>query len=149
MVIWARELRTIGRSIQSTDWETCWWQYFLLRQIIYWKTYRNNERSAFQTKLLQFDQKEPPWLTKEIIKKINERKRAYHKEKRTQLDRHWNKFKRIRNDTVTLIRKSKETHYTTVSDKLNNNETTSKKLVEYLKSFHVSIRKPLYNTTEK
>ncbi len=69
---------------------------------------------------------EPPWLTKEVKTKIRNRKRAYHKAKRTQLIRHWDKFKRIRNETITLIRKSKQQHKDNLSEKINSSTTQSK-----------------------
>ena len=50
---------------------------------------------------------EPPWLTTLLKLKIRQRKRAYKKAKRTNLENHWSAFKILRNEATALIRSSK------------------------------------------
>ena len=45
---------------------------------------------------------ETPWMHNELRKLMRKRKRAYDKAKRTQLQQHWDQYKRLRNDTTKL-----------------------------------------------
>ena len=47
------------------------------------------------------------WITSCIKKRIRQRQRAYRKAKRTGSEYHWSKFRRIRNDIDSRIRKAK------------------------------------------
>ena len=51
---------------------------------------------------------DPPWLTSALKRHIRKRKRAYKKALRSNLDRHWNKFKTLCNKAITMIRDSKQ-----------------------------------------
>ena len=51
---------------------------------------------------------ETPWMHNELRKLMRKRKRAYGKAKRTQLQQHWDQYKRLRNDTTKLLRSSKK-----------------------------------------
>ena len=51
---------------------------------------------------------DPPWITTAIKRQIRKRKRAYRKAKQTNLQNHWDKFKRLRNKVVSMIRESKK-----------------------------------------
>ena len=50
---------------------------------------------------------ETPWMHNELRKLMRKRKRAYDKAKLTNLPHHWDKYKKLRNDTTTLLRSSK------------------------------------------
>ena len=49
---------------------------------------------------------ETPWMHNELRELMKKRKRAYDKAKRTKLTHHWDKYKKQRNDTTTLMRSS-------------------------------------------
>ena len=50
---------------------------------------------------------DPPWITTFIKRYIRKRKRAERKAKRTNLQYHWDEFRKLRNKVVSLIKESK------------------------------------------
>ena len=62
----------------------------------------------------------------ELRKLMRKRKRAYDKAKRTQLQQHWDQYKRLRNDT-TKIRSSKITFFDNIANKLTSSHNFSSK----------------------
>ena len=68
---------------------------------------------------------EPPWLTKEIKNKIRQRKRLYRKARKTDSLYHWNKFKKLRNEIVCLIRQRKDEHFQNLTSKLKTGSLSS------------------------
>ena len=63
----------------------------------------------------------------ELRKLMRKRKRAYDKAKRTQLQQHWDKYKRLRNDTTKLLRPSKKTYFDNLANKLTSSHNLSSK----------------------
>ena len=51
---------------------------------------------------------ETPWMHNELRKLMRKQKRAYDKAKRTKLTHHWDKYKKLRNYTTTLLGSSKK-----------------------------------------
>ena len=49
---------------------------------------------------------DPPWLTAFLKRYMRKRKRAFRKAKRTDMESHWKKFKKLRNKVTTMIRDS-------------------------------------------
>ena len=78
---------------------------------------------------------EPPWLTTEVKRGIRVRKRAYKKAKQSQSLHHWEKFRLLRNKATTTLRKSKETYFNNLAQKLKNENLTSKDWWKVLKYF--------------
>ena len=79
---------------------------------------------------------ETPWMHNELRKLMRKRKRAYDKAKRTQLQQHWDQYKRLRNDTTKLIRSSKKTYFDNLANKLTSSHNlSSKDWWKTLKSF--------------
>ncbi len=107
----------LRQKVIETDWTTCFDEDISIHTNNFIDTLRNTMKQCITNKKVTIRPQEPPWLTKEVKTKIRNRKRAYHKAKRTQLIRHWDKFKRIRNETITLIRKSKQQHKDILSEK--------------------------------
>jgi hypothetical protein len=66
---------------------------------------------------------------------IRIRRRAYRRAKKTNLQDHWSKFRKIRNDTVSLIRKTKIDYYSKLEDSLSTANNTSKDWWKCLKTF--------------
>ena len=68
---------------------------------------------------------DPPWLTTFIKRYIRKRKRAYRKAKQTDLQYHWDKFRKLRNKVVSLIKESKRTCDENIAKKLKSDSLTS------------------------
>ena len=78
---------------------------------------------------------EPPWITSSIKKQIRQRKRLYPRAKTTNNPEVWNKFRRQRNKTISLIRLSKQNHIDKLKAKLKSENLTSKDWWSTLKYF--------------
>ena len=78
---------------------------------------------------------DPPWLTSALKRHIRKRKRAYKKALQSNLDRHWNKFKTLRNEAITMIRDSKQKFFKKIADKLKSDTLSSKDWWATLKTF--------------
>ena len=78
---------------------------------------------------------DPPWITTLLKKQIRKRKRLYRKAKRTDLERHWIKFRQLRNETNTMIRNSKQQFYDIIAEKLKSKSLSSKDWWSTLKTF--------------
>ena len=93
---------------------------------------------------------EPPWITNLIKRKIRQRKRLYRKAKNSNSSNHWSRFKRVRNEVIDLIRKSKQKYIDCLSDKLRSGSLSSRDWWKTLKSFispsSSSSIPPLYDT---
>ena len=78
---------------------------------------------------------EPPWITTLIKKHIRMRKRAYKKAERTNTQANWVKFRRLRNETTSMIRNSKRLYIDSLSNKLKSETLSSKQWWTVLKTF--------------
>ncbi|OOY49087.1 hypothetical protein BOV97_13130, partial [Solemya velum gill symbiont] len=76
-----------------------------------------------------------PWLDTHIKRKIRARKRAYRKAKRKNTHFYWEKFRKLRNETVAAIRKNKISYYNNLSNKLQNTHLSPADWWKTLKSF--------------
>lgn len=126
--------------------------YPLLRQKINefdWDTIENDDLNTYATnfsetlielsetcipnKVVTIRPNEPLWITQAIKQSIRARKRAYRKAKHTNTQTHWNKFRKLRNKTVSLIRKSKQQHYDNLASKLTSESLSTKDWWKVLK----------------
>ncbi|MES9994334.1 MAG: reverse transcriptase family protein [Candidatus Thiodiazotropha sp.] len=78
---------------------------------------------------------DPPWITSEIKCYIRKRKRAYRRAKRTELDSHWQKFRKLRNKAVNMIRLSKKSYHDSIAEKLKSQTLSAKDWWSTLKTF--------------
>ena len=92
-------------------------------------------RRSIPNKTIKINPHEPPWMTFAIKRKIRQRKRSYRKAKRSNLPQHWLKFKRLRNEGISLIRQSKQNYLEHLSSKLRTGSLTSRDWWKTLKSF--------------
>ena len=76
-----------------------------------------------------------PWITCAIKKHIRKRKRLFRKAKATQDNEIWAKFRRQRNKTTSLIRRSKQTYLEKLAEKLKCNDLSSRDWWSTLKGF--------------
>ena len=86
-------------------------------------------------KIVRIKPSDQPWINSSIKRKIRARKRAYKKAKATNAAYHWQKFRTIRNETITCIRKSKKSFYDNLSNKLLKNDLSPRDWWKTLKSF--------------
>lgn len=67
-----------------------------------------------------------PWMNNDIRKLIRKRAKLHKKAKQNNTDFHWSKFRKIRNDVTTLIRKSKLMYQNKLIKKINSNNVNPK-----------------------
>ena len=79
---------------------------------------------------------EPPWITTEIKRTIRKRKKAYRKAKSTGLEIDCQKFKKVRNSVVNIVRKCKKAFYDKLALKLKSESLSSKDWWSTLKKFN-------------
>ena len=68
-------------------------------------------------KVVHFRKSDPPWLTNNINRLMRKRKRCYDKYNRTKNQSDFDKYKQVRNQVTSLIRKAKNKEI----DKLKKN----------------------------
>lgn len=92
-------------------------------------------KSCIPNKEVRIRPNEPAWITHSIKKLIRKRKRAYRKAKLSNLPFHWEKFKKIRNKVISLIRDSKKSLTDNLAHKLKSQTLSSKDWWNTLKKF--------------
>lgn len=80
----------------------------------------NLAETCIPNKVVTIRPTDPPWITSAIKKHIRKRKRAYRKAKRTNLSSDWTRFKKLRNEIVSMIRKSKQSLNENLATKLRS-----------------------------
>ncbi|MCG8113035.1 MAG: reverse transcriptase domain-containing protein [Candidatus Thiodiazotropha taylori] len=98
-------------------------------------TILNLAKECIPFKKIKIRPADPPWLSSILKRKIRKRKRAYRKAKRTDHQQHWANFKNLRNEVTDLIRKSKQSFYDKIADKLKSNSLSPKDWWATLKTF--------------
>ena len=78
---------------------------------------------------------EPNWMNSDIKRKIRQRKRQYRKAKRSNNPHVWKKFRKLRNEIVSLIRQEKQSIYERLSLKLKSDSLSSRDWWRTLKTF--------------
>ena len=86
-------------------------------------------------KIIKVKPFEPPWINTEVKRKIRYRKRAYKKARVKNTEYLWQNFRKIRNDTIQLIRQTKKLYYENLAIKLKESEVSCKDWWKTLKSF--------------
>ena len=92
-------------------------------------------KQCIPNKIIRVSPLEPPWITSSIKKQIRKRKRLYRRVKTTNNPDIWNKFRRQRNKTISLIRLSKQNHIDKLKAKLKSENLTSKDWWSTIKYF--------------
>ena len=92
-------------------------------------------QECIPNKVIKLRPSEPPWLNAEIKRSIRKRKRAYRKAKIKNTAYLWEKFRKLRNDTTSLIRQCKKSHNENLALKLKTTELLSKDWWKTMKSF--------------
>ena len=76
-------------------------------------------------KIVTVRKSDPDWMHSSIRQSIRKRKRAYDKAKQTNSSQDWTTYKRIRNDTVSLIRSARVNHMDKLAEKLRSDSRSS------------------------
>ena len=92
-------------------------------------------KECIPNKSIRVRTSDPPWITTLLKRQIRKRKRLYRKAKQTNLERHWIKFRQLRNETNTMIRNSKQQFYNNIAEKLKSKSLSSKDWWSTLKTF--------------
>ena len=92
-------------------------------------------KECIPNKIVTINTSDPPWITTTIKRYIRKRKRAYRKAKLLNIFTIWAKFKKLRNKTNSMIRKSKTKFYDDIAEKLKSDSLTSKDWWTTLKFF--------------
>ena len=92
-------------------------------------------KQCIPNKSVRVKSSDPPWITSSVKKHIRARRRLYRKAKQTDDVEHWNRFRRHRNKTLSLIRKAKQLHIDKLKEKLTSNQLSSKDWWATLKHF--------------
>jgi len=103
------------------------------------------------SKLVNIRQQDCPWFNSIIKRKIRQRKRAYRKAKTSMSITHCSKFRHLRNDVVSLIRKAKLSYFDSLSNKLKKSTLASRDWWKTLRGFinpqHTKSIPPLFDET--
>ena len=83
-------------------------------------------KECIPNKSMRVRTSDPPWITTLMKRQIRKRKRLYRKAKQTNLERHWIKFRQLRNETSTMIRNSNQQFYDNIAEKLKSKSLSSK-----------------------
>ena len=127
--------------------------YDLLRHnasLIHWSTLENDDldtytkqitdkileltKQAIPNKHVTIKPSEPNWITSFIKRKIRSRKRAYRKARRSNRPNLWEKFKKLRNEVVSLIRSAKQEQQKKIANKLVLENLSPRDMWKTLKS---------------
>ena len=92
-------------------------------------------KECIPNKSIRVRTSDPPWITTLLKRQIRKRKRLYRKAKQTNLERHWIKFRQLRNETNTMICNSKQQFYDNIAEKLKTKSLSSKDWWSTLKTF--------------
>ena len=85
-----------------------------------------------------------PWINNNIRKLRRKRNRFYRKYKKSKTVQNYSKFKKLRNDITSFLRKSKQDYTESLASKLESSNLSSKDYWNTLKSFI----KPVQSSSE-
>lgn len=89
-------------------------------------------------KMITVRPSDPPWFNSTIRKSIRKRKRAHKRAKRENTAILWGKFRKIRNETVNLVKRAKRDLDDKIAAKLKSDSISSK---DWWRTFKTLIRK--------
>ena len=92
-------------------------------------------KDCIYSKTITVKPNEPKWINSDIKRHIRKRKRAYKKAKRTGAPLHWEQFRNLRNETITMIRKSKSAHTRNLAHSLKSGNLSTNNWWKTLKNF--------------
>ncbi|CAC5395380.1 unnamed protein product [Mytilus coruscus] len=108
------------------------WDSFLLSQDVNEISTRitsaviNAAELSIPNKIITVRKSEPPWMNNIVRRLIRKKNRIHRKAKRYNNASTWTKFRRIRNDVTSLIRKTKDDFNDNLVSKLSNSNSTGR-----------------------
>ena len=94
--------------------------------------------SAIPSKVVTIRPSDPPWVTNVLRNAIRKRKRAHKFAKRHNTPETGRKFRKLRNDSVNILKQLKRDYTDKLASKINSNTTSSK---DWWKTFKSLINK--------
>ena len=94
--------------------------------------------SAIPSKVVTIRPSDPPWVTNALRNAIRKRKRAHKFAKRHNTPEAWRKFRKLRNDSVNILKQLKRDYTDKLTSKIYSNTTSSK---DWWKTFKSLINK--------
>ena len=94
---------------------------------------------AIPNRSITVNHSDPPWITFCMKRHIRKPKRAYRKAKTTGFDSDWIKFRKLRNNVVSLIRNRKKSFYDKIAEKLRSENLSNKSWWSTLKLLFILI----------
>ena len=111
----------LKKAITEANWEEVFDQDDIDSMANKWtQLYTTTVEKHIPTKIVKIYQKDAPWMTTALKKCIQKRNKAYKKAKRTNLGRHWEKFRMMRNKAAQII----------LDAKISSNEKLEKQINE-------------------
>ena len=81
--------------------------------------------ATIPNKLVTIRKQDHAWLTNEIRKLIRKKNRIYNKAKRLNKPADWNKFRKIRNDVTSLVRKARDAYQDKLVSRLSDDHPST------------------------
>lgn len=125
----------LRENVRSTDWNECKNEDVTLYATSVTDKLISICNACIPTKTVCIRPSDPPWLNNAIRRKIRIRKRAFRKAKSTNRQNHWDKFRKLRNETVSFIRDAKRSYYEHLSTKLKSSSLSPRDWWNTLKHF--------------
>jgi hypothetical protein len=82
--------------------------------------------ATIPNKLVTIRKQDPAWLTNEIRKLIRKKNRIHNKAKRLNKPADWNKFRKIRNDVTSLVRKARDAYQDKLVSRLSDDHPSTR-----------------------
>jgi hypothetical protein len=101
--------------------------------------------ATIPNKLVTIRKQDSAWLTNEIRKLIRKKNRIHNKAKRLNKPADWNKFRKIRNDVTSLVRKARDVYQDKPVSRLSDDHPSTCNQISGLKPSHYGIPPLLKN----
>ena len=112
------------------------------------KTIKNIMSNYIPHETIICDDRDPPWINKDIRKLISDKNHAYKSYIRNDKSlQFFNQFQFFQKELSSLIEESKNQYYTRLSHKLLDPKTSQKSCWSILKIFLNDIKNTLYSAT--
>ena len=125
----------IKSDLVATDWESLFENNVDMSVKNFTNHLTNLCTSNIPNKHVTIRQSEPPWIHNSLRRLMRRRKRAYDKAKRSNSPNDWNAYKKLRNETISGLRKSKQSYSEKLANDLKSDSLKSSDWWKTLKSF--------------
>ena len=100
----------ISNDINITDWDSTVFNSENINEVYdnFLQTYNNIIDKHIPKKVITIRPRDKPFMNNNIRLKMRQRNRIHKKAKHTDCPDHWQRFKELRNEVISLVRKAKE-----------------------------------------